>query len=68
MFITHSISEAIFLSDCIVIMSSRPGAVADIVDVELPPPPRNFNMVGTPAFGAAMAQVRKALDDVGMVD
>jgi len=67
LFITHSISEAIFLSDRIVIMSPRPGVVAAIVEVDLPRP-RNFNMVGSSSFGAAMAQVRKALDAIGTVE
>jgi NitT/TauT family transport system ATP-binding protein len=38
MFITHSIPEAIMLSDQVVVISARPGRVARIVDIDLPRP------------------------------
>ncbi|MHA3904439.1 ABC transporter ATP-binding protein [Castellaniella sp. WN] len=38
LFITHSIEEAVFLSDRIVIMSPRPGVIEDIIHVDLPRP------------------------------
>ena len=67
LFITHSISEAIFLSDRVVIMSQRPGRIRDSITVELPRP-RDFGMIGLPAFVAATMQVRRALDSKGMVE
>ena len=38
LFITHSIDEAILLSDRIVVMTARPGTVKDVIDIELPRP------------------------------
>ncbi len=67
LFITHSISEAIFLSDRVVVMSPRPGRIARIVKVDLPRP-RDFTVIGHPSFVAAMTEVRQALDAVGMVE
>ncbi|SLN56438.1 ABC transporter ATP-binding protein [Roseisalinus antarcticus] len=48
-FITHSITEAIFLSDRIVVMTPRPGRVEQIVDIDLPRP-RRLAMREDPKF------------------
>ena len=37
-FVTHSIPEAVFLSTRVVIMSSRPGTITQVVDIDLPEP------------------------------
>jgi len=61
-FVTHSISEAVFLSDRIVVMSARPGRVHSIVDVDLPRP-RERSLRNTDEFYAAVRDVRVLLED-----
>ena len=63
-FITHSIAEAIFLSDRVIAMTSRPGTIADIIDIDLPRP-RDLSMINTDRFGRYAARLRELLDAQG---
>ncbi|MGH8937563.1 MAG: ABC transporter ATP-binding protein [Acidimicrobiia bacterium] len=59
--VTHSISEAVFLGDEVMVMSARPGIIVDIVAVDLPRP-RTLEMTTDPLFGDIVRKVRKLLD------
>ena len=59
--VTHSIQEAVILSDEIVVMKPRPGRIAEIVQVDLPRP-RTLDMMTTPKFGEIVDHIRSMLD------
>jgi NitT/TauT family transport system ATP-binding protein len=54
--ITHNITEAVQMSDRILVMTYRPGRVKRIVDIDLPRP-RTSEIVGSEAFGRYVAQI-----------
>jgi NitT/TauT family transport system ATP-binding protein len=58
-FVTHSISEAVFLSDRVVVMSPRPGRITATVDVDLPS--RDDAVRQSEKYFAAVTEVRQAL-------
>jgi NitT/TauT family transport system ATP-binding protein len=61
-FVTHSIPEAVFLSDRVVVMSARPGRVTEVVPTGIDRNvPRNDALREHPAFFAKVTEVREAL-------
>jgi NitT/TauT family transport system ATP-binding protein len=59
-FVTHSIAEAVFLSTRTVVMSARPGRIADVVDIDLPYP-RGASTREDPRYFELVTRVREAL-------
>jgi NitT/TauT family transport system ATP-binding protein len=58
-FVTHSIAEAVYLSDLVVVMSPRPGQITATIDIELGA--RTEATRQSPAFFEAITEVRRAL-------
>jgi NitT/TauT family transport system ATP-binding protein len=65
LFITHSIAEAVFLADRIIVLTPRPGTIGDEFGVDLPRP-RTLEVVNTERFGHHVRRVRSALADRGV--
>ena len=59
--ITHSIPEAVFLGDRVVVMTARPGRMAGILDIPFARP-RSLDVTATPEFGQIVTQIRKMLN------
>jgi NitT/TauT family transport system ATP-binding protein len=66
LFITHSITEAVFLSDRVVVMSPRPGRIGAILDIRLPRP-RSFDFAETPQFGRYAKEIRSMFESWGVL-
>ena len=58
MFITHDLDEAIFLSDRVVVLSPRPGQIADIIDIDMDRP-RNEDTRGSERFVELSAELHR---------
>jgi NitT/TauT family transport system ATP-binding protein len=65
-FVTHSITEAVFMSDRVVVMSPSPGRVVEIIDIELERP-RKLDIRATPEFGHYTAQIRHIFSSLGVL-
>jgi NitT/TauT family transport system ATP-binding protein len=59
-FITHSVAEAVFLSDRVLVMSARPGSLVENVRVSFPRP-RNADLMSTAEFGDLTRHLRHVL-------
>ncbi len=67
LFITHSIGEAVYLADRVLVMTPRPGRIADELTIDLPRP-RGLDVMNTPEFGAYVKRIRAGLNATGGIE
>jgi NitT/TauT family transport system ATP-binding protein len=65
-FVTHSIPEAVFLSDRVLVMSARPGRIVTDIEIDLPSP-RQLHVRSTPAFAAYVDQITGVFEELGIL-
>lgn len=58
-FVTHSVDEAIYLADRIIVMTADPGDIKEIIDVDIPRPRDRAN----PAYGILSARILDMLEE-----
>jgi NitT/TauT family transport system ATP-binding protein len=64
LFVTHSIQEAVFLSDYVLVMSARPGKLLQMLPICLPRP-RTMEMMSSQKFGEYTLEIRGLLASTG---
>ena len=67
LFITHSIPEAVFLADRVLVMTSRPGKILEDVRVKSARP-RSLDIMNTPEFGEHVRRIRAHFNVKGGID
>jgi NitT/TauT family transport system ATP-binding protein len=63
-FVTHNISEAIFLADRVIVLTPRPGRLARIFEIGLPRP-RTIEMTFEPGFIAQIQEIKRVVESGG---
>ena len=64
--VTHSIPEAVILSDRVYVMQTNPGRIAEAITIDLPRP-RTLDMINTARFGEIVSHIREKLDSEGFL-
>ncbi|KNF07907.1 ABC-type nitrate/sulfonate/bicarbonate transport system, ATPase component [Gottschalkia purinilytica] len=64
LFVTHSVDEAVYLSDRIVVMSSKPGKIKDIIEIDMSRPRDRAN----PEYAIMTARLLDMLEDENMAN
>src|SRR5258708_31742698 len=63
LFVTHSVDEAVFLSDKVVVMTGSPGRIKEVVDINLPRPRRRAELLLDPHYQKYVVEIERMIDD-----
>src|ERR1700710_364545 len=66
LFVTHSVDEAVFLSDKVVVMTRAPGRLKQIVEIDLPRPRRRAELLLDPRYQKYVVDIERLIDDTGI--
>src|SRR3954453_23731878 len=64
LFVTHSVDEAVFLSDKVVMMSQTPGRIRQVIDIDLPRPRVRTDLLLDPRYQKYVVDIERMFDDV----
>jgi NitT/TauT family transport system ATP-binding protein len=63
LFVTHSVEEAVYLSDKVIVMSRSPGSIKEIVNIDLPRPRKRADLLLDARFQKYIVDIEKMIDD-----
>jgi NitT/TauT family transport system ATP-binding protein len=63
LFVTHSVEEAVFLSDKVVMMTRSPGRIRQVIDINLPRPRRRTELLLDPRYQKYVVDIERMFDD-----
>jgi NitT/TauT family transport system ATP-binding protein len=63
LFVTHSVEEAVFLSDKVVVMTRSPGRIKQVIDIDLPRPRRRAELLLDPHYQKYVVDIEGMIDD-----
>ena len=65
LFVTHSVEEAVFLSDKVVMMTQSPGRIRQLINIDLPRPRRRTELLLDPRYQKYVVDIERMFDDSG---
>ena len=65
LFVTHSVDEAVYLSDKVVVMTRSPGRIKQVIDIDLPRPRRRTELLLDPRYQKYVVDIERMFDDTG---